>query len=100
MNVTKTEALVLQQLASAAGSELYGLEMVKASDGALRMGSIYVLLDRLQRKGFVSSEREVLPPDAQRPPRRLYKITGTGARVLHAYEALQSAYAAGINGAF
>lgn len=100
MNITKTEALVLQQLASAAGSELYGLEMVKASDGALKMGSIYVILDRLQRKGFVESQREELPLDAQRPPRRLYKITGTGARVLYAYEALQTAFAEGLNGAF
>lgn len=100
MNVTKTEALVLQQLASAAGSELYGLEMVNASDGNLKMGSIYVILDRLHSKGFVESRREELPPDAQRPPRRLYKITGTGARVLHAYEAMQTAYAEGLTGAF
>lgn len=92
MNITKTEALVLQQLASVAGSQLYGLEMVKASDGVLKMGSIYVILDRLHRKGFVESQREQLPLDAQRPPRRLYKITGTGARVLNAYEALQRAY--------
>nr|WP_317623811.1 helix-turn-helix transcriptional regulator [Acidovorax sp. SUPP3334]BDH38377.1 hypothetical protein AVHM3334_23260 [Acidovorax sp. SUPP3334] len=99
MNITKTEALVLQQLVSVAGSQLYGLEMVKASDGHLKMGSIYVILDRLQRKGFVESQREELPPDAQRPPRRLYKITGTGTRVLHAFEALQMAFVAEPTGA-
>jgi DNA-binding PadR family transcriptional regulator len=100
MQISKTEALVLQRLVSAPGSETYGMEMVKASDGALKMGTIYVILDRLHRKGFVDSRREELPQDTQRPPRRLYKITGTGARVLHAYEAAQSAYAAGMNGAF
>lgn len=101
MNITKTEALVLQQLIAAAGRELYGLEMVKNSGDALKMGTVYVILDRLQRKGFVESHREELAPDSERVvPRRLYKITATGRRVYFAYEAAMTAYEAGINGAF
>lgn len=95
MRISKTEAVVLQQLVAAAGSELYGLEMVKSSDGALKMGTVYVILGRLQDKGLVESRREELQADSERAvPRRLYKITGTGARALHAYEAAQAAYAA------
>lgn len=100
MNISKTEALVLQQLVAAAGSELYGLEMVKAADGALKMGSVYVILGRLQDKGFVESRREELAQDSDRSvPRRLYQITGTGRRVYLAYEAAMAAYAQGLNGA-
>ncbi|AUS41683.1 hypothetical protein CYD94_05265 [Ralstonia solanacearum] len=99
MDITKTEALVLQQLVAAAGSELYGLEMVKSSGGALKMGTIYVILGRLQDKGFVESRREELKDSNRAVPRRLYKITGTGRRVLQAYEAARAAYAAGMCGA-
>jgi len=87
MNITKTEAQVLQLLIAASGSELYGLEMVKASGGTLKRGTIYVILGRLEDKGFVESHKEVLdenaPPAA---PRRLYQATGTGRRIYHAYE--------------
>ncbi|WP_084181633.1 PadR family transcriptional regulator [Polaromonas glacialis] len=100
MNITRTEAIVLQQLVSAAGSELYGLAMVKAADGALKMGSVYVILGRLQDKGFVESRREELAQNSDRSvPRRLYKITGAGQRVYLAYEAAMTAYEQGINGA-
>lgn len=100
MNITKTEALVLQQLVATAGSKLYGLEMVKASEGALKMGTIYVLLGRLEDKGFVTSHREELKKGSdQVVPRRFYEITGTGKRVLHAFEAAKAAYAHGLTGA-
>ncbi|MEW6464284.1 MAG: helix-turn-helix transcriptional regulator [Pseudomonadota bacterium] len=95
-NISKTEALVLQQLVSVpAGSELYGSAMVKASSGTLKMGSIYVILGRLQDKGLVESRREELSPDSkQAVPRRLYKVTGTGRRVVAAHEASARGFAA------
>lgn len=98
MNITKTEALVLEQLVAAAGSELYGLEMVKRSNGTLKMGTIYVLLGRLQDKGYVDSRREELTDPGRAVPRRLYKITGTGQRHYFAYEAAQAAYQNGLIG--
>lgn len=92
MNISKTEAEVLHLLVTASGSELYGLEMVKNSEGKLKRGSIYVILGRLEDKGFVESRKEVLdesaPPAA---PRRLYKATGTGQRILQAYETFNNA---------
>lgn len=95
MKLSKTEALILEQLVSAAGSELYGLQMVKESDGALKMGSIYVLLGRLQDKGFVQSRKED-GDEVAVIPRRLYKITGAGRRVFHAWQAGEAAFAHGM----
>lgn len=70
------------------GNELYGLELVKESDGALKRGTVYVLLDRLEKKGFIESRRE---KDESIPglPRRLYKVTGLGQRVLRFVEEAQ-----------
>lgn len=90
MKITNTEAKVLQLLVTTSGSEMYGLEMVNASGGLLKRGSIYVILGRLEDKGFVESRKE--EPDSSLPPaapRRLYKATGTGQRIYHAYASFQ-----------
>lgn len=98
MKLTKTEALIPQQLMAAAGSELYGLQMVKSSDGQLKMGSVYVLLSRLQEKGFVDARKEEQP--LQVVPRRLYNITGAGERYFHAMRAAEAALEHDLQGAF
>jgi DNA-binding PadR family transcriptional regulator len=84
---SEKEAVVLELLSQS--SEMYGLEMVKASQGALRRGSVYVILDRLEHKGFVTSraQRQRGSPGM---PRRLYRATGLGRRALRAR---QSAHA-------
>lgn len=97
MKLTKTEALILEQLMAAAGSELYGLQMVKASAGQLKMGSVYVLLSRLQDKGFVDSRKE--EQALQVVPRRLYKITGAGERYFRAMQAAEAALRHDLQGA-
>ncbi|MDR6886851.1 MULTISPECIES: PadR family transcriptional regulator [Variovorax] len=96
MNLTNKEALILEQLAVSAGSELYGLQMVKASNDELKMGTIYVTLGRLEKKGFVQSRREQDP--AQTIPRRLYKITGAGRKTFEAWSAAMAVYHAGLAG--
>lgn len=90
MNLTKKEALILQQLVSAGSRELYGLEMVRESAGELKLGSIYVTLGRLEDKGFVESHKEDNPE--QVVPRRLYKVTSRGARVHRAWTSAMSVY--------
>lgn len=98
MNLSPKEALILKQLIQAGSSELYGLEMVRASENALKMGTIYVTLARLQEKGFVESRREDDPQQAV--PRRLYKITGVGRHTYLAWEAAMATFNAKINGAY
>ena len=60
--------------------EMYGLEMVKAS-GRLARGTVYVLLSRMEDRGYVTS-RQVKVKNASGMPKRVYSITGLGQRVL------------------
>jgi DNA-binding PadR family transcriptional regulator len=78
--------VVALRLLVAARRELYGLELVEASNGALRRGTVYVTLDRMERdKGYISSRKEADPADGA-AARRLYKPTGLGERALAAWE--------------
>ena len=70
--------------------ELYGLQLVKESEGALKRGTVYVTLSRMEDKGYVESYQEEQVPDAIGLPRRLYRSTGFGQRVLDAWEIFRS----------
>jgi DNA-binding PadR family transcriptional regulator len=87
--LSNLEMLILDLLSE--HRELYGLEMVEASRGKLKRGSIYVTLGRMEDKGFVTS-REV-EAEGRGPARMMYRITGTGARMLAAWQAAGAAYA-------
>jgi DNA-binding PadR family transcriptional regulator len=65
-----------------AGNDMYGLELVRASRGRLKRGTIYVTLGRMEEKGYVSSHLEPPPPEAGGLPRRLYRPTALGLRTL------------------
>lgn len=55
----------------------YGLEL--AGKTGIRGGTIYPLLARLERAGWLESEFEAIDPSAEgRPRRRLYRLTGAG----------------------
>ena len=74
------ELLVLDLLVRA--RELYGLQLVSASKGRLKRGTIYVTLGRMEDKGFVASRLDDPPPGAGGLPRRLYEPTPLGRRML------------------
>jgi DNA-binding PadR family transcriptional regulator len=77
------ETMVLNILVSLdSSSESYGLELLAKSNGMLKKGSIYVTLGRMEEKGYLESRKEELRPGARGLPRRLYKITGHGQKVL------------------
>lgn len=65
---------------------MFGLEMVRASVGLFKRGSIYVLLGRMEDKGYV---RQMIDKQAKHPglPRPLYTLTALGQRTLTATEA-------------
>src|SRR5438093_11715774 len=65
--------------------EMYGLELVAASGGRLKRGTVYVTLARMEEKGYVRSHLEDAPPDAGGLPRRVYEATPLGRRVLEAW---------------
>lgn len=73
--------------------EMYGLEMVKSSK-LLKRGTVYVTLDRMTDKGFVTSRAESNPSEPGMP-RRLYSVTALGRRVLAARDAAEVIFARG-----
>ena len=89
-SISSTESLVLDLLQS---SERYGLELVDASKGRLKRGSVYVTLGRMEAKGFVESRQEDRQPGAIGLPRRLYRPTAYGLTVRDAYRLLRAALA-------
>ncbi len=89
-SMSRTESLVMELLR---GRERYGLELVDASGTALKRGSVYVILARMEEKGFVDSRQEDRPPGAGGLPRRLYRATPYGKKVHAAFSMLGEALA-------
>ncbi len=78
---------VLGALLDRPDTELYGLEIVRAS--GLEPGTIYPILQRLRGAGWVSDRWEDPEPahTEGRPPRRYYRLTAEGrARAVHALQ--------------
>lgn len=69
--------------------EMYGLQMVQESNGALARGTVYVMLDRMEDKGLIESRKDNKPLGMSGLPRRLYKPTGYGAKVVRHWARLQ-----------
>lgn len=76
-----TAVTVLHRVASGSG---HGFEIIDLT--GLPSGTIYPALARLERDGFLRSEWEdaAVARRDKRPPRRYYRITPAGARVLGA----------------
>jgi PadR family transcriptional regulator, regulatory protein PadR len=69
---------VLHCLAEAGGSWSHGYELCRLS--GIRSGTLYPLLIRLERQGFLEAQwRE--PSEPGRPPRHVYRLTATGLRL-------------------
>jgi PadR family transcriptional regulator, regulatory protein PadR len=88
--MSRTESLVMQLLQT---HERYGLELVDASAGALKRGSVYVILARMEEKGFLQSRQEERGPGCSGLPRRLYRATPYGLKVHDAFTSLRDALA-------
>ncbi len=93
-----TEA-VIAHLLRESDDPLFGLELVRrsgayGSDLQLKKGTVYVTLERMEKKGLVTSILESAPPSKAEGefyiPRRLYTLTPKG---LEALEALENAVA-------
>jgi PadR family transcriptional regulator PadR len=72
-------------LSTFAEGEMYGYQVVKEierrSDGffALKEGTLYPILHRLERQGLLSARWETMPNGSER---RYYALTGRGRRAL------------------
>ena len=85
VSLPRKERLILELL----GTEgpLYGLQLVEQSNGALKRGTVYVTLGRMEAKGIVESQQEPVPPGGIGLPRRTYRPTTLGDRMLRAWTA-------------
>ncbi len=77
--LSRKEFSILQLLIS--NGEMFGLEMVKESEGELKRGTIYVTLQRMGDKGYIESREEPRELPEIGIPRREYSATGLGERV-------------------
>lgn len=66
-------------------TQVYGLQLVAASQGGLKRGTVYVTLGRMEDKGYVTSRLDEPPPGAGGLPRRIYQATPLGLRMLGAW---------------
>ena len=83
LTLSPKESLILELLVQKQG--MYGLQLVAASGGLLKRGTVYVTLGRMEEKGYIVSRLEDPPAEAGGMPRRLYQPTTLGRRVLKAW---------------
>jgi PadR family transcriptional regulator PadR len=78
------EHLILELLLR--GGNMYGLELVAASKGRLKRGTVYVTLGRMEEKGLIESSTDEARGGVA--VRRLYRPTASGLRLLKAWRTL------------
>lgn len=66
--------------------EMFGLEMVEASAGELKKGTIYITLQRMSDKGLIESIEEQRGENENGIARRIYSTTAYGKRLFKAQE--------------
>ena len=82
LTLSPKELLVLELLRE---HDSYGLQLVAASTGRLKRGTVYVTLGRMEEKGYITSKLEAAPSGAGGLPRRIYSATPLGLRMLAAW---------------
>jgi len=65
------------------------------SGGALKRGTVYITLQRMESKGYVESRLEAQPERAMGRPRRWYRPSEYGRQVLNAWAIAEHALEAG-----
>lgn len=76
VRMTFTTLIVLRAMLDEPDQPQYGFDLVKKTRVAT--GSMYPILDRLERAGWIVGEWEQLPDGEPRPARRYYRLTPEG----------------------
>lgn len=81
LKLSHTAALILQAICTGDG---YGFSVMEMT--GLPSGTVYPAMRRLERDGLIRSqwERPSIADEAQRPPRKYYKLTRPGQATLEA----------------
>jgi DNA-binding PadR family transcriptional regulator len=91
--LASTERLILSRLTQH-GQE-FALRLADRSGGALKRGTVYITLQRMESKGYVESRLEAQPERAMGRPRRWYRPSEYGRQVLNAWAIAEHALEAG-----
>jgi DNA-binding PadR family transcriptional regulator len=95
--MTTAVAKVVASLLAAPEADRYGLEVMR--DTGLASGTLYPILVRLERAGWVTAAWEDIDPAAEgRPSRRYYRLTAHGVTAGRAELAALSAQLARATG--
>jgi PadR family transcriptional regulator, regulatory protein PadR len=89
--LSSKERIILDLLVSSGAR--YGLQLVDESGGSLKRGTVYVTLGRMEEKGLVESQHEPSTREPDAIPRRMYRATAHGRRVLDAWATVARALA-------
>ncbi len=81
MRHTKRE-IILDMLWNNKGRPMFGLEMIHAARGGLKRGTVYVVLNQMETSGLVESWKESRETGNPGIPRRMYRLTDKGCRLL------------------
>lgn len=76
-----TLAIVNVLMEAGPDDRIWGYKLCEEAD--LGSGTVYPLLERLERRGLITSFWES-PAPADRPPRRFYEMTSTGRQEVSA----------------
>jgi len=76
VRVTTTVAEVLSAFLEDPEGERYGFELIRATRQP--SGTLYPILSRLERAGWVEARWEETEADGDRPARRYYRLTPDG----------------------
>src|SRR4051794_30063434 len=76
-------AMMVEFMLGSPSREWYGREVQRET--GVRPGTLYPALRRLENLGWLTSRWEEIGPDAGRPRRRLYRLTGEGELAARTY---------------
>jgi DNA-binding PadR family transcriptional regulator len=79
---SEKELLILELLCR--DGEQYGLQLVAGADGALKPGTVYVTLGRMEAKGYLRALRPARDAHTPGLPRPRYRVTALGRHLLAA----------------
>jgi DNA-binding PadR family transcriptional regulator len=88
--ITALHALLLELLERAGPTGQYGWALIQQSNGQLKLGSVYVVLQRLEEKLLIKSYLPEASLDDAGPRRRYYCLTDLGLRALKLYRELDA----------
>ena len=80
--LARTERLILNRLRQ---HHEFALRLADSSGGALKRGTVYITLQRMETKGYVESAVEPAIEGAMGRPRRWYRPSAFGLQVLGAW---------------